>query len=110
MRPWFGLLCLSIVTLCVGQRQRPIYMNQFAVHIPKGSGQAEQIAAKHGFNNIGQYYDRGPQLLVSQATNWFQIRNLYKSYKDLLDMYRFISRFICLAEEGYWNGMRPVTS
>ncbi|XP_060876735.1 furin-like protease 2 isoform X2 [Metopolophium dirhodum] len=54
MRPWFGLLCLSIVTLCVGQRQRPIYMNQFAVHIPKGSGQAEQIAAKHGFNNIGQ--------------------------------------------------------
>lgn len=54
MRPWFGLLCLSIVTLCVGQRQRPIYMNQFAVHIPKGSDQAEQIAAKHGFNNIGQ--------------------------------------------------------
>lgn len=54
MRPWFGLLCLSIVTLCVGQRHRPIYMNQFAVHIPKGSVQAEQIAAKHGFNNIGQ--------------------------------------------------------
>lgn len=54
MRPWFGLLCLSIVTLCVGQRQRPIYMNQFAVHIPKGFDQAEQIAVKHGFNNIGQ--------------------------------------------------------
>ncbi|XP_050443201.1 furin-like protease 2 isoform X2 [Adelges cooleyi] len=54
MRPWLGLLCLSIVTLCVGQRQRPIYMNQFAVHIPKGSEHAEQIAAKHGYNNIGQ--------------------------------------------------------
>ncbi|KAL5233162.1 hypothetical protein ACI65C_000572 [Semiaphis heraclei] len=101
MRPWFGLLCLSIVTLCVGQRQRPIYMNQFAVHIPKGSGQAEQIAAKHGFNNIGQHYDNsGPQLLVSQATNWFRI---YCSYKDLF-------RFIRLAEEGYRSGMRPVTS
>lgn len=67
MRPWFGLLYLNIVTLCVGQRQRPIYMNQFAVHIPKGSDEAEKIATKHGFNNIGQVI----QFCITQFNNKF---------------------------------------
>lgn len=38
----------------VTNRQMPIYMNQFAVHIPKGKEVADEVAAKHGFRNIGQ--------------------------------------------------------
>lgn len=31
-----------------------IYSNEFAVHVPSGKADADKIAAKHGFVNIGQ--------------------------------------------------------
>lgn len=38
-----------------GARQhKPVYSNEFAVHIPEGSEVADSIAAKHGFVNRGQ--------------------------------------------------------
>lgn len=49
-------LTLSLLSLATGdsKRQQPIYMNQFAVHIPSGHADAEEIASKHGFRNLGQ--------------------------------------------------------
>lgn len=38
----------------VRSRQQPVYMNQFAVHIPAGSEAADAVAEKHGFRNMGQ--------------------------------------------------------
>lgn len=35
-------------------RPKPIYSNEFAVHIPDGDQAADEIAAKHGFFNRGQ--------------------------------------------------------
>lgn len=35
-------------------RQSPVYMNQFAVHVPSGQEAADEVARKHGFRNIGQ--------------------------------------------------------
>lgn len=35
-------------------RQSPIYQNQFAVHIPSGKADADEIAERHGFVNIGK--------------------------------------------------------
>lgn len=32
----------------------PIYLNQFAVYIPKGEKLASEIAEKHGFKNLGK--------------------------------------------------------
>lgn len=32
----------------------PIYLNEFAVYIPKGSEVADLVAEKHGFKNLGQ--------------------------------------------------------
>lgn len=31
-----------------------IYHNQFALHIPRGQVMADELAAKHGFTNLGQ--------------------------------------------------------
>lgn len=39
---------------CAQQRGKPIYSNEFAVHIPEGAEAADHIAAKHGFVNRGQ--------------------------------------------------------
>lgn len=47
---FFGL----VVVKCAQQRNKPIYSNEFAVHIPEGSEVADVIAAKHGFVNRGQ--------------------------------------------------------
>lgn len=35
-------------------RQSTYYQNQFAVHIPTSQQDADEIAAKHGFDNIGK--------------------------------------------------------
>lgn len=36
------------------QRPKPVYSNEFAVHIPEGHEVADAIALKHGFINRGQ--------------------------------------------------------
>lgn len=36
------------------RRHQPIYHNEFAVYIPSGNAMADDIAAKHGFTNLGQ--------------------------------------------------------
>lgn len=38
----------------IRQRRRPIYSNEFAVHVPDGPEVADEIARKHGFENKGQ--------------------------------------------------------
>lgn len=43
---------------CAQQRSRPVYSNEFAVHIPEGGEAAERIASKHGFANLGQVSPR----------------------------------------------------
>lgn len=35
-------------------KQTQIYSNEFAVHIPDGNEAADEVAAKHGFDNKGQ--------------------------------------------------------
>uniref|UniRef100_A0A8D8XPL7 furin n=1 Tax=Cacopsylla melanoneura TaxID=428564 RepID=A0A8D8XPL7_9HEMI len=47
----------SVLVLCnveAVQRTQPVFMNEFAVRIPTGDADANRIAAKHGFTNIGQ--------------------------------------------------------
>uniref|UniRef100_A0A1B6CCM9 furin n=1 Tax=Clastoptera arizonana TaxID=38151 RepID=A0A1B6CCM9_9HEMI len=51
------ILCLLIIFVsesCSVRRNTPIFLNQFAVHIPSGVEDADLIADKHGFTNIGQ--------------------------------------------------------
>lgn len=55
-------LVLAIISICrlgstpcaLAKRQQPIYHNQFAVHIPSSREDADLIADKHGFVNLGQ--------------------------------------------------------
>uniref|UniRef100_A0A1B6GHW2 furin n=2 Tax=Proconiini TaxID=565685 RepID=A0A1B6GHW2_9HEMI len=49
------LNCLvSVFGLQQYGRSQPVYLNQFAVHVPSGDVDADAIAAKHGFVNLGQ--------------------------------------------------------
>uniref|UniRef100_A0A8W7PTU6 Peptidase S8 pro-domain domain-containing protein n=1 Tax=Anopheles coluzzii TaxID=1518534 RepID=A0A8W7PTU6_ANOCL len=45
-------------------RPAAIYMNEFAVYIPRGADVADSIAHKYGFSNMGQ--DRGPRNINKQ--------------------------------------------
>lgn len=52
-------LCVLVVVVsgALGdgvRRQQPVFMNEFAVHIPGGDEAADRIAEKHGFINIGK--------------------------------------------------------
>lgn len=35
-------------------RRAPVYHNEFAVYVPTGAEMADNVAAKHGFINMGQ--------------------------------------------------------
>lgn len=48
------VLYLSRGAFSTQHRSEPIYSNEFAVHIPHGKGEADEIALKHGFVNRGQ--------------------------------------------------------
>lgn len=37
-----------------GSANGKVYHNQFAVHIPDGSGAADEVASRYGFTNVGQ--------------------------------------------------------
>lgn len=60
--PKSAILCVIVVIFVIlqveprdaAQRSAPIFMNEFAVHIPTGKEDADRIAAKHGFTNNGQ--------------------------------------------------------
>ena len=46
---------LLILTISCATRTRPMYMNQFAVQLAEGGHEdANVIADKHGFRNLGQ--------------------------------------------------------
>ncbi|XP_022919564.2 furin-like protease 2 isoform X1 [Onthophagus taurus] len=98
MEMWYFLLfLLHLVTPEV------IYTNQFAVHVPKGEEEANEIARKYGFINTGQIgslkgfflfeHERvnkrstqphdGHQRLLSKETEikWFQQQHEKKRYK-----------------------------
>lgn len=47
------LTILNSFLFAIGKQQR-VFLNQFAVHVPSGEADVEEIAAKHGFVNIGQ--------------------------------------------------------
>ncbi|KAG8228936.1 hypothetical protein J437_LFUL011562 [Ladona fulva] len=52
---WFLCLCLLYDNFVVVQcRQPPMYVNQFAIYVPKGQEAADRVAAKYGFKNLGQ--------------------------------------------------------
>lgn len=36
------------------RNNEPIYQNEFALYIPKGSDAADAVASKYGFDNLGQ--------------------------------------------------------
>lgn len=36
------------------RNNEPIYQNEFAVYIPKGSDSANAVASRYGFDNLGQ--------------------------------------------------------
>lgn len=48
------ICCLSSTPFALAKRPQPIYQNQFAVHIPSSQHDADHIADKHGFVNLGQ--------------------------------------------------------
>lgn len=52
----FGIFWLSCE---VAGRQTTFYQNQFAVHIPSGKADADDIAARHGFVNLGKVREFG---------------------------------------------------
>lgn len=49
---WSSILLLKTALACVTAAQ--FYHNQFALFIPSGQSRADQLAAKHGFLNLGQ--------------------------------------------------------
>lgn len=52
---WCVFLVVVVASGVVGVgRQQPVFMNEFAVHVPAGGEAADRIAEKHGFTNIGQ--------------------------------------------------------
>ena len=46
-----SLMCLAVAD---GLNPPTFYHNQFAVFVPKGEAVARELAAKHGFTNLGQ--------------------------------------------------------
>ncbi|XP_063234651.1 uncharacterized protein LOC134537782 isoform X4 [Bacillus rossius redtenbacheri] len=50
------LLLLLLLLLGAGAWGRQVYHNQFAVLVPAGRRQADVIAERHGFANIGQVH------------------------------------------------------
>lgn len=48
-------VCVSVLGVVrSAQHPKPVYSNEFAVHIPEGPEVADTIASKHGFINRGQ--------------------------------------------------------
>ncbi|XP_063223166.1 furin-like isoform X2 [Bacillus rossius redtenbacheri] len=47
---WLLACCAALAS----SRAGPVYHNQFAVRVPAGRAQADVIAARHGFTNLGQ--------------------------------------------------------
>lgn len=58
------LILNCIVVVFSLQRQKPVYLNQFALHVPAGKEVADQIADKHGLTNIGQVSAHNSQEFV----------------------------------------------
>lgn len=66
---------LAVISICwlgstsfvLAKRQQPIYQNQFAVYIPSGRDDADLVADKHGFVNLGQV----TAIILSNFTNLF---------------------------------------
>lgn len=52
---WCVFVVVVVASGVVGvRRQPPVFLNQFAVHIPSGDEAADKIADKHAFTNIGK--------------------------------------------------------
>ena len=49
-----GVCRLGWAPCALAERPQPIFQNQFAVHIPSGRADADEIADKHGFVNMGK--------------------------------------------------------
>jgi hypothetical protein len=76
-----GLVLLVDFYSCdVYSDQSRIYHNQFAVLIPKGPETADQLAAAHGFTNLGQ---------IGDLENYFLFENsrIQKRSTELSDVH-----------------------
>lgn len=47
------LLVLNLIVFSNCGQQR-VFNNQFAIHVPTGEADANDIASRHGFTNLGQ--------------------------------------------------------
>ena len=55
MRVFFVLLLiLSVMESCQSVPSRDVYTNHWAVRVTGGHGEADRLAAKYGYNNLGQ--------------------------------------------------------
>ena len=48
------IVIVGLIPCVIPSRQKPVYTNQFAVHVPGGKEKADALANKHGFVNMGQ--------------------------------------------------------
>lgn len=56
-------------------KRAPVYHNEFAVYVPAGAEEADSVAAKHGFTNMGQvrdppFFGRYPISRAENARPW----------------------------------------
>lgn len=47
------LFVLNLIVFASCGQQR-VFLNHFAVHVPTGEADANDVAARHGFTNLGQ--------------------------------------------------------
>jgi len=97
MRLQWELCCISCLFYLVAFlsfgfcRQSPVYMNQFAVHIPSGREAADEVARKHGFRNLGQvrwcfqcFLFKKRKVMASTVIIWILIFSSY--YGGILEL------------------------
>lgn len=48
------ILCVLNLIVFASCGQQRVFLNHFAVHVPTGEADANDIAARHGFTNLGQ--------------------------------------------------------
>lgn len=48
------ILCVLNLVVFASCGQQRVFLNHFAVHVPTGEADANDVAARHGFTNLGQ--------------------------------------------------------
>ncbi|KAL0271496.1 UNVERIFIED_CONTAM: hypothetical protein PYX00_008577 [Menopon gallinae] len=82
-----------------GRLSSTVYQNQFAVHVPTGNEDADEIASRHGFVNLGKvsrmFYvffsgqgvpDDISRGCIKKSGNWIFAAAVSKSWKRFLQI------------------------